>query len=641
MKLSCRLDLIGVKEQVMVSYISRYKLIFLLSWIVLCLIYPSWALPIPVTQRFLIYCGLIIYFSISSYFMNRCFNALLVDKPIIVQPKDLFENIKSQSSLLIACCIAIVLHIYTITSPISNFGDEAIHLQGGLWVYDYLGRSWHRFLQILLWIFIIFVFIWQKKTISDFFLRNIKKIADRHYAIFSNKYFIILIVLSFFILYFVLFKDISYDLMLIRYPSTSKLLYLIPYLFFGITHIGPRIVQIIFYVLSGIYLYRTINLFFDKEAALLGASIFFFSPVVFLFSRLVETASGTVLFMMAISFYFLRFIKDNDDRDLILTSFFIGTGALFKQDILLMFFVCSLYLILNKLKNEKRRLILNIKVLLISLIPVIPWMVIGKLFNWRNYSVVLSHFSSLDLVTTYLLMIPEQASWIFIVLFVISIIYILIKKQTDLSVFFGFVFLAFYLFYVADITVQYKVHRFSVSLYPAIAVFLSLFICDILKKTKWKHSFKIAWLVVSIYLIVLSTSPSLSETILATRTWKFPSEKAMQWIKGNVKNGEKILILRILPAPFYMDAFNLDQNKIINISYDIQEVSTPETLKMFCIENKITYLMIPWNEKFFQNERVWAKKKVFDYIRNNNFREFMEISKFNLDDNYIFIYRVN
>lgn len=217
--------------------------------------------------------------------MSRWFSALYIDKPIISKSREFQATLKEHWELLIVCFVALMLHISTLTLPIANFGDEPIHLQGGLWVYDYFGSGWHRFLQISLWGLIIFVIVWQQKSVSNFFSSYIKKLLERK-SVFTSKYFFALIAFSLYLTYFLAFKDITYDLMLIRYPSTSKMLYLISYLLLGITHIGPRILQIIFYVLGGIYLYRAVNLFFDKESALLGASIFFFVPPVFLYAQL-------------------------------------------------------------------------------------------------------------------------------------------------------------------------------------------------------------------------------------------------------------------------------------------------------------------------------------------------------------------
>lgn len=629
----------------MKSYINQYKLLFLLLWISLYLIYPVWALPVSVAGRFLIYMGLMIYFTISAYFMNTWFNAFPADKPFTVKPVGsdsyrggLLNHIKDHKWLLITFCIALVLHVFKITSPILNLGDEALHLQGGLWVYDFLGSDWHKFLQLISWVVIVIVFIIKiRNSVIDFFSRRLDSLYQRIYSNNIIKYFFVVILLSFFIVYFLLLKDITYHLSLIRYPPVSRFLYLISFLIFGITHIGPRIIQLIFYFLSAIYIYRTINLFCDKETSLLGASIYLFSPVAFHYAHIAQLTSGVVFLTVIISFYFLRFLKDKNNRDLLLTSFLIGTGFLYKEDILLMFFVCASYLIFNSLRKKN---IINLKselkVLLISLVPVIPWMVTQRFFNWRQYNVVWSHFVSLDILSRYFYLILTQISWILFLLFIISIIFMFFNKRNELSMFYGFIFVAFYLFYTADYTAKYIQHRFSIIFYPTIAVFLSQFIFNIINKIRWKHFFKIAYCVLAIYLIVLSTNPYLGIHVFADKMLKFPSDKAMKWVKDNVKDGEKILILRIMPAQFYRDKYDIDKDKIIHFWYEIGNVSTHEKLKKFCIENRINYIMFPYSPEYpFEGEM-----KILKYLKESQNNEFMEIARFNIGENYIFIYKL-
>jgi 4-amino-4-deoxy-L-arabinose transferase-like glycosyltransferase len=138
------------------------------------------------------------------------------------------------------------------------------------------------------------------------------------------------------------------SIQLVRYPPVSRFLNLTIYFAFGVSHTGPRILQFTFYLLSAVYLYRTILLFREKETALLGATIYLFSPILYSYAFTASLASGTVFFSILTSFYFLRFIKDEDDRDLILATFFIGTGFLYKRGLLIMFFVCFTYLLLNR-----------------------------------------------------------------------------------------------------------------------------------------------------------------------------------------------------------------------------------------------------------------------------------------------------
>jgi hypothetical protein len=202
--------------------------------------------------------------------------------------------------------------------------------------------------------------------------------------------------------------------------------------------------------------------------------------------------------------------------------------------------------------------------------------------------------------------------------------------------FYGFLFVAFYLFYTADYTAIYKQHRFSVAFYPAITVFLSQLIYTIIKKIKWKHSFKTAYFVLSVYLIVLSINPYLGTHVFADKALKFPSDKAMTWVKDNVKDGEKIMTLRIMPAQFYRDKYGINRNKIIDFWYELDGISTPDELKEFYITNKISYIMFPYSPKY----PLEGEREILKYLKENPSNEFVEIAKFTIDENYIYIYKL-
>ena len=122
----------------MTSFHAQYKLLFLLSWVTLYLIFPSWALPISVHLRAVVFSALIVYFCISAFFMNRWCNALIVNKPVIVRTIDIGKEVKDNLLLIAVCFIALALHIYPIFYPILIIGDETLHLQGGLWIYEFI-----------------------------------------------------------------------------------------------------------------------------------------------------------------------------------------------------------------------------------------------------------------------------------------------------------------------------------------------------------------------------------------------------------------------------------------------------------------------------------------------------------------------
>jgi hypothetical protein len=566
--------------------------------------------------------------------MNRWLHLMPVDSPLITYPKNILDHFKNNIWLFIICSLAVFVHVRPILSPIYLVGDEALFLQGGLWIYDYLGSFWHKIVQYALWIVVglLFIVILKKKTNDD---PNKILLSNKS----SNLAIFLFVSSAICFVYFLLLRNLPHDVSMVSYPPLYKFLYLITYLTLGINYIGPRIVQLIFYILSAVYLYRTITFFSDKETALMGASIYLFSPIVFDYAHFAELHSGVVFFIILISYYYLRFIVYQDNRGLQLSSAFIGIGFLYRRDIFLMFFICVAYLFLHKLKNRELHQRIHYKILLLSLIPIVPWLIIGKLFYWRGAWISLSRLVRFDTATAYFLMIPTQISWIVFFLFVLSIIYVLFFEKNHVSLFWGFIFIAFYSFYAS----QYfgVSHRFAMAFYPTIAIFLACFLRSISHKIRWKHSFKVIYLVLTIFLIVLCAVPEIRARMLSYKDAKalyFPNEKAMTWVRDNVKNGEKIVSLHFKADLFYRDKYEINPDKIVSFWYDLQEYfPTSEKLKAFCRGNRVSYIMFPDGPSFLTGA---GDKVIFKYLKENKDNEFIEVTKFNIDKNYIYIYRL-
>jgi hypothetical protein len=527
-----------------------------------------------------------------------------------------------------------------VLSPIYLVGDESLFLQGGLFIYDFFGRSWHVFFQYVFWILILIAgfIIFAKKNIKSFdaALNNTARLFSEFVSGRSGRTILFAMIAIFLFMYFLLLRNIPYNLTFLRYPPMYKFIYLIPYLSIGINHIGPRIVQLTFYLLTALYLYRTISLFAEKDVGLLGASIYLFSPIIFAHAHFAELPSGFIFFIVLISYHMLRYFQYGDKRSLLLTPYLIGIGSLYKRDIFLMFFVCLAYLIFNKIRNRDYRLTLDVKILLLALIPVIPWLAIGRFFNWRNYVIVWSHFASLDSIASYFMMIPSQVSWPLFLLFLFSVVFILVSKKDHLSLFFGLVFVVFYLFYTADFSA--KIHRFMMAFYPTIAVFMARFITAITNKLRWRYAFKAAFSVLTVYLIILCSVPSLSARFITYKDIKaqyFPVDKSMQWVRDNVKEGERILTLRFKPDLFYIDRYEIDRDRVVSIWYDLSRFSTVKEFREFLRTNIIKYIMFPYGPDFIVGE---DNRKILGYLRLNPDNEFKEVAKFSMDKNHIYIY---
>lgn len=564
--------------------------------------------------------------------MGRCFQTISINQPIIIHHDDFSIHLKENVWLLLVCLIAAIIHIKYIFTPIYLVGDEALFIQNGLWIYDYFGPFYYKAVKYAFWTVIILTLV----------AARIRSTANSDGALSNHKtkfasYLCVSVGVCCLVIYFILIRDLSFDITVVRYPPLQKFLYLISYYIVGINHLGPRMVQFIFYILSAVYLYRIISLFYDKETALLGASIYLFSPVIFTYAHFAELASGVIFFIIIISYYFLRYLMYQDNRDLLLSSYFIGTGFLYKRDIFLMLFICSAYLVMYKFKNKDLNLMRALKILSLPLFPIIPWLIIGKYFNWRSAWISLSNFTSFDTVISYLLLIQAQMSWTIFFLFIASIIFIFIKRKNHLSLFMGCLFTAFYCFYTSQ-ALTVAVDRFAMAFYPTIAVFLALLLSTFAHKIRWKHSFKSVFLVLTIYLVFLCAVPSLSERLIVFKNVKeqyYPNEKAMRWVRDNIKNGDKILTLRFKPDFFYMDKYDIDPDKIISFWYDhrLDEISTTQKLREFCKLNGVTYILFP-DGPYYQKILY---RPILSHLKENKVNEFIKIEEFNLHDNYIYI----
>lgn len=562
--------------------------------------------------------------------MDRWFNALTIEKPLILQNINWRTHLKNNPWLLIVCSIAVIMHISPISRPILMLGDETIHLQGGLLIYDYIDDSWHKVFQIILWVVITLALIIRimKNRLNESFSGFVRSNLLKNISIF--------LFFSFLIFWFFLLKDINYQPAFIRYPPVSKILYFLTYSAFGINRIAPRVIQLIFYLLCTIYIYRTINLFYEKDTALLGAVLYLFLPITFAYAHLAELANGTVFFIVACSFYFLRFVKDENNRDLLIATFLIGTGCLYKKLNLLMFIICITFLIAHKIKKRDFHSLIHLKILMISLVPIVPWMLLTRNYSWRNYAVQLSNLTSLDgKIITYLPMISSNISGIISIFCVLSVFYVCLFKRNTLTSYFGFLFIVYYFFIVSDI--GYLSPRFSMAFYPTIIVFLSLFISRMILLVKWRHAYKLCFIAIAAYLIVISSVEPLNNRFLNIMNKKlqyYPSEEAMQWVRDNVDEGEKILTVRIMSYNFYRVKYGIDKNKIISFWYELRDISTPEKLKELYKKNKASYIMFPYGTDYPD------VSDILPYLKNNKDKDYIEVAKFNLDDNFIYIYKL-
>lgn len=627
------------------SNVSQYKLLYLFTWLFTCLLYPSWALPVSNPGRFTIYMGLSIYFFVSAAIMDRWFKSLSIKKIYIPSLKDYLKFFNDNRPFIVVLLLAVSFHIFALSFPISLSYDEPTHLMAGLGLYVHIQNLWSTLSNIPLQAVVIgfltaalLLMMYRKqKAICS---RRVPRLSSLLTFYETKRTMFILLVFSLLAFYFLLVYGLPYHPNIVRFPPIGKLLYLFSYLTTGINFIGPRVVQLAFYSLSSVYLYKSILLYRDETTAFLGSSIFLFSPLVFFYAHRGELASGNIFFIIIISYLFIRFIRDGNDAYLILCSLFISIGFLYKRTTFLMLFICIVYLIILKVLHRKFCLFKYVKVMMLSLVPVVPWMIIAKFFVWRQYEIVWSHLFSLDTLSSYLLLIPSQASWIIFALFLPAVFVSFIWKKDHLTWFIGLLFITYYLFFTADI--MKEIDRYALVFYPFIALFTAQLISLLERKSIPAFLFKILCVVLIAYLALICTFFRPSSLNAKFVTYKntssryFPTAKAMKWVKSNVKNNERILILHIPPALFYRDKYKIERHNIIDMWYKLDAIATPQELIAYCKKNDVSYIMFPHGTAHL----IPHNKDILEYLEENQYNEFAPVINFNMDGNYIDIYRL-
>lgn len=97
-----------------------------------------------------------------------------------------------------------------------------------------------------------------------------------------------------------------------------------------------RLVPILLAVLLGFFIFKLTKEFFNAKVALLALFLFLFSPTVLAHSRYVTTDIAATFGFFTAIFYFLRFLKNPNKKNLAIAGIFFGIAQLFKFSLILL-----------------------------------------------------------------------------------------------------------------------------------------------------------------------------------------------------------------------------------------------------------------------------------------------------------------
>ena len=423
---------------------------------------------------------------------------------------------------------------------------------------------------------------------------------------------------------------------LFRFPPLGKSVHLIFYLLFGVSEFTARLPQVLFLALASVYVYRTALLYRDQLTSFNAAALFLFTPALFHFGHHAFLTGGVLFFTAASFYYFSRYLKEDQLRDLLLAVFFSSIGFLYKRLLLAVLIIILAYLLLRDLTRDRKNLAQNLKSHLIlawiALVSIIPWLVLGYKYSSRNYAFVIDNWTNFESITQVVREIPLGGTYLLFFLFAAGIIYAFWKRRDKLTYFCFSFFLLYYLFVNSD---SWRGLRITLPLWLPVFILIGQFLggAKIREQVRWSIS-----LLLTGYMLVASTIvniPPLEEKYTLIKDIEngyLPYPQTFAYVRDNLPPGSRIYApAGCEPSHFYLYHYQLDNTYTWERKFWVEdkEEQDLDNLYAFCKREKFPYLVLSrkkwvrdWingvvvEELFIGKDPRFKAKEIFTYGDN-------------------------
>lgn len=160
-----------------------------------------------------------------------------------------------------------------------------------------------------------------------------------------------------------------------------------------------KIPMLLFFVLSAIYVFKWTRELYGDKAGKIALVLFAFSPTVIANSRFVTTDIPALFGVLLASYYFFKYLKDSNRKNLIIAGVAFGIAQLLKFSVFLLVpYFLLIALIYIFVKKDWKVFLMTILIMVIGFIGVVwPW------YGWhvQNYDPVRQHSDTEALLATY------------------------------------------------------------------------------------------------------------------------------------------------------------------------------------------------------------------------------------------------
>jgi len=358
-------------------------------------------------------------------------------------------------------------------------------------------------------------------------------------------------------------------------------------------------------------MFKLVRLYRDRWTAALAGVFLIFIPTYFFYSGLAYPEAGGMLFILMASFYFLRHARTLRYEDLIFCVFFLSLGVLYKRVVLVMWAVLGIYWLVCRVRGKKW---LNWstypKFVWIGLVPIIPQWIMVRSFTDVHYSFDLSNWTTLKTATQNLSILPGQTTLPLFFLFAGGLIWALLKRRDNLTLYALILFAIYYLFWTSYFCVGDP--RYMMSVFPAVVILAASFCGELRKNAKAKRVVSILAIFLVGFLIYKIPVNPVGKSFKYGSVFYFSYDEVYSYLRDNLRSKEKVgLISPITTAVgFYRYKFGLE-HKLDFVSLSEDALSNPEAARRYFEKENIRYLLV-----FYPKDYPFFSLDVYERLEN-------------------------
>lgn len=274
----------------------------------------------------------------------------------------------------------------------------------------------------------------------------------------------------------------------LRWPPVGTIATVVSHALLGQTELGARLPSLLFFLLTGVYVYRIVAAEADRWLAVATAIFCLSMPIFFELGHLAARESGGAFFLVAGLFYLLRHMRTGNAYDVGMVALSIALGYLERRPAAVLLFIVAVSLIAVRFLAAQRHRLWRGRTAfrlyggaaVLAVWAVLPWVRITSLHNVRPYQLNMTNWSDWQIVTAYIRSWPETIGWPATILVGVGVVVALIRRSHMDWVALACLTLVYALF-TSDDPYWIPHHRFVVPMCPAVAL-LSIGASGIVKR---------------------------------------------------------------------------------------------------------------------------------------------------------------